>query len=122
MNSLQTLEGSLKILLRAYYLFVSPILIHHWELLLQLYQDGNLSKPPKITFCEKLTQMHLAQYPDSSVVYRERFSMNTGNINATAVDDVSSISQQSMSSSLTFDSVGKVFLFLLWMIQKFLAL
>ena len=113
MNSLKILEVSLKKLLRAYYLFVSPILIHHWELLLQFYLDGNLSKPQKITFCKKLTQTHLTQYPDSSVVYCESFSMNTGNINATVVDEVSSFSQQSISSLLTFDSVREVFLFLL---------
>ena len=63
----------------------------------------------KNVFCKKPTQLDTTQYLDLFVIYREVFNMNSGKKNQILVDEDASFSQQSMSSSLVFDSVKNTF-------------
>ena len=95
----KTLGKSTKVSCELYFFSV----FHHWELLLQHYQERRFSQ--KNTFCKTLTQMHTTQFCDKSVIYREGFERTTGNKNSFVADEIPSFLQQSTSPPLVFDSV-----------------
>ena len=69
MISLTVLGRTLQKILNAYHQLFFRKLIHHWELLIQLYQDWKLCHEKK-TFCKEPIQMRTTQYLDSFVSYR----------------------------------------------------
>ena len=93
----RTLEKMLKVYCQLNFLLI----FHLWELLLKLYQDSKF--PQQKTFCKKPTQLLLTYFLNSFVTYREGFNLNTGNKNASVVDENPSFSRQSMSSPLYYD-------------------
>ena len=102
MLSLLILEKTLKKMLKTFCRMFFNILIHHRELLLQLYQDSNFSQ--KNAFCKKPIPKHTSQFLDLFVTYRGGSFMNNGYKNLIVADDNWSFSQQSTSSLLVIDS------------------
>ena len=75
------------------------IIFHHWEQLLQHYEDWKFSHGKKLHVKSK-TNVYT-----SVLLYRVGFIMKTGNKNAIVVVEDLTLSQQPMSSPLVFDSV-----------------
>ena len=95
-------EERLKKVIKAYFQLYFLIPIHHWKLLLQLFQDWKLSQQK---FCIEPTQRKTTQYLHLFVTFREGINMNTKNKNPIDIVEDLSFSQQRISSSLVFDSV-----------------
>ena len=79
-------------MIRLYFQLFFLLLLHHWELPLQIYQHWN-------KFQNKLISVN-PEYPDFFVTYsyRKGFKIITGNKNPTDADENLSFSQQSTSS------------------------
>ena len=106
-NRWEKVEWTLKKLLKAYCHLHILIITHQWELLPQNYQDWKNSHE-KITFSEKLSQLHRTKYPDLFVIYRESFIVNSGNKHPVVVNGDPSVFWKSISSPLIFESVEKM--------------